>query len=52
MVENQIQASLLRLLILVAFYFALKVSSIALNIMIIWCRTFLFCFNNLMHNPE
>ena len=50
MFENQIQDSHLRLLTLVTFYFALKVSSIALNI--IRCRTFLVCCNNLLHNPE
>ena len=33
MVDNKIQTSLLRLLTLVAFCFALKVSSIPLNIM-------------------
>ena len=49
MVENQIQTSLLRLLTL-TFYFVLKVSSIALNIM--RCRTFLVCCNNLLHNRE
>ena len=50
MFENQIQDSHLRLLTLVTFYFALEVSSIALNI--IRCRTFLVCCNNLLHNPE